>query len=231
VIDHYLITRFNIHEESWKTKDLSGELVCTDEWMRHRFALFEQYCLPSVVAQTTIFFDWVLLFHHKTNEKWKRYAEELVAKHPRFRILYVGRRWLVELQQFLADDCTTERIITTRMDNDDVLAPDYIKHVQSKVITTSTFHFIDHPIGYRLAAGKLYYHLEPYNPFLSLVEQTDKPHSVMYMPHGKRVARYPVVTGSKEALWLQIIHDRNYANFKTVGAPVQPEGWVKRYVS
>jgi len=230
MIDHYLITRFNIHEESWKTKDLSGQTVCDDEWMQHRFELFERYCLPSVISQTTIFFNWVLLFHHKTNEKWKRYAEELVAKHPRFRVLYVGRRWLVELQAFLADDLTTERIITTRLDNDDVLAPEYIKHVRAKVLPASTFHFIDHPIGYRLAAGKLYYHMEPYNPFLSLCETTDKPRSVLSIPHGKRVAKYPVVTGAKEALWLQVIHDRNYANYKTIGAPVKPEGWVVDYV-
>lgn len=229
MIAHYLITRFNIHEESWLTKDLSGKIVCNDEWMEHRFKLFEKYCLPSILDQTSTSFDWVLLFHHKTNEKWKQYAEELVAKHPRFRILYVGRRWLVELQCFLVDDCTTDYLITTRLDNDDVLAPDYIKHVQARAVK-NIFTFIDHPIGYRLKKGKLYYHLESYNPFLSLIEKNDAPQSVLSLPHGKIIARYNVITGSKDPLWMQIIHDRNYSNFKTIGAPVSVQGWVKKYV-
>ena len=48
---HYLLTRFNLTFKEWKTSK-NGELVLTDKWLKNRFELFENYCLPSVKNQT-----------------------------------------------------------------------------------------------------------------------------------------------------------------------------------
>ncbi len=46
----YIITRFNLKVEAWTTTK-NDQKVRTEDWLKHRFELFEKYCLPSVVNQ------------------------------------------------------------------------------------------------------------------------------------------------------------------------------------
>ena len=52
---HIILTRFNLQY------DLLSDIHIQDNWLEERFRLFEQYCFPSIIAQTNQQFDWVIL--------------------------------------------------------------------------------------------------------------------------------------------------------------------------
>jgi hypothetical protein len=223
---HYLITRFNVHEAAWKQVDKHRQPICNDAWMEHRFVLFEKYCLPSVRAQIRGFFKWVILVDRNTAPEYlDRLNREDVS------IIQVGNAWQRNLQQYLNEDCDTRWMITTRLDNDDAIAPFMIQVVQDS-FDRQEFTFIDFPKGYRQQGGRLYTHNEPCNPFLSLISRIgDKPRTVYSVEHGIRVAqKYHVILGSMTPAWIQVLHARNKVTDRITGEPVEATGWVKRYV-
>ena len=46
---HFVITRFNLDLYAWDKNRIPTR---TEKWLQHRFDIFEQYCLPSMQAQT-----------------------------------------------------------------------------------------------------------------------------------------------------------------------------------
>ena len=143
----------------------------------------------------------------------------------------VGNAWQVGLQQYLDDDCNTRWIITTRLDNDDAMAPFLMLVVQDH-FKRQRLTFVDFPKGYRLKDAQLHEHNEACNPFLSLIEKIrDKPRTVMSFEHGVKIAKTKkVVLGNMQPAWLQVIHERNKKTDKIKGKPIPPRGWVKKYV-
>ena len=68
LLQHFILTRFNLL--LWN-KDKEGNKVRTMEWLEHRFALFENYCLPSIKNQTCQEFVWIVLFDSTTPDIFK----------------------------------------------------------------------------------------------------------------------------------------------------------------
>ena len=66
--EHYILTRFNLR--LW-TKDKNRNNTRTEEWLKNRFELFERFCLPSIMNQTSQSFKWIVLFDINTPEKYK----------------------------------------------------------------------------------------------------------------------------------------------------------------
>ncbi len=224
---HYLVTRFNMQEPTWRTTDKQGETVCTDEWMNDRFQLFAHYCLPSVAAQTCQNFKWIVLFHHNTAPRWREVVKAYAETYG-FVALYVGRMWLQELQAYLSGMARSGWLITTRLDNDDLIAPGYLALVQA-AFQRQRFVFVDVPSGYRLQDGKLFSHFEPYNPFMSLIERASRL-TVLHVPHGRVIGqKYNSITFVSKQ-WIQVIHQRNYSNDGTRGPIVDTPQWAKRYL-
>lgn len=75
-IHHFILTRFNLL--LWN-KDKEGNKVRSKEWLEHRFALFERYCLPSIKNQTCQEFTWIVLLDRTTPESFK----ERIAEYQR----------------------------------------------------------------------------------------------------------------------------------------------------
>lgn len=75
-IQHFILTRFNLL--LWN-KDKEGHKVRSKEWLEHRFALFERYCLPSIKSQTCQEFEWIVLIDSTTPERFK----ERIAEYQR----------------------------------------------------------------------------------------------------------------------------------------------------
>ena len=203
---HVLITRFNVRVSEWRNVDKNGVPVLDDAWMIHRIDLFERYTLPTVMAQTCRNFDWLLLMDHKTPQKFKEYLEEGTDYH----ILYV-KNWLVDLQAWL-QAINQPWLVTTRLDNDDCISPEFIATIQ-KHITTKQFHFINLTKGYTLDGHKLRPIQHMANPFMTLVEPIANAKSILFTPHGRAMSKHgPIVQVSKGRFWTQIIHERNYIN-------------------
>ena len=220
---HFLITRFNL-PLVW-TKDKNNVSTQTEEWLHHRFELFKHYCFPSVANQTSKDFIWMLLFYDGTPEKYKKMNEELEKKHPFYKPCYLNdeqSNHLVEyINNYIADyiEADTEYIITTRMDNDDAIAIEFMEEVEKFAKEQAT------TMGYviNLIHGIQYY--PKYNVSMSV--NCKNSHFTSYVEpkggyirtiygcgdHSKVSKNYAIYNiRNKETMWMEVCHERNVAN-------------------
>jgi hypothetical protein len=61
-------------------------------------------------------------------------------------------------------------LITTRLDNDDTVASDFVARIQHAARGEDRL-YINFPFGYQWENGRIYYYMHFANPFLSLVER------------------------------------------------------------
>ncbi|MCU1424755.1 MAG: hypothetical protein JWM51_1046, partial [Microbacteriaceae bacterium] len=55
--DHVLLTRFNL-----PSAGVESLIRAQEGWLRTRVELFERYCVPSVLAQTSSSYRWLIYF-------------------------------------------------------------------------------------------------------------------------------------------------------------------------
>ena len=71
IFEHFIGTRFNLKVESWnKTKN--GNMVLSQEWLNHRFEIFEKYTLSSILNQSSKNFKWCIFFDQDTPNVFKK---------------------------------------------------------------------------------------------------------------------------------------------------------------
>ena len=120
---HIILTRFNLQY------DLLSDIHIQDNWLEERFRLFEQYCFPSIIAQTNQQFDWVILLSDQTpknyilritqhTNSYKNIHLELCSYYEDVNILYktIGLKYIQDY----------DYLLSTRVDNDDMLAKDFV---------------------------------------------------------------------------------------------------------
>ena len=125
------------------------------------------------------------------------------------QVIKVGKNWLRELQDWL-NSGFDKYIITTRLDSDELINFEFLKHVQ-RADSSADKYFVDAPHGYKEVDGKLQDYTEKNNPFLSYVETEGPFRSAYFVPHGWEVEKHTVVR-LKGRHWIQAIHDRNQRN-------------------
>jgi len=191
---HYLLTRFNLGLYSENTYQIQDP----EAWMAHRMELFQMYCLPSIKAQTCQEFTWLLACDPATPKKYLKYLEP-------FQIIYEQPHlYLRKLKP------QSDWIITSRLDNDDMLLPDYVSRIQAQF--DKTIKLVD--VQYQaLSKGQLYTseRTRPNSPFISLIEPWGEIKTAMNRPHTYMCDDYPSVW-LDEVLAIQVIHDRNISN-------------------
>lgn len=174
-LTHFLITRFNI-VQSWYfscAKIGRGTTIQTDEWLDNRFMLFERYCFPSVKAQTASF-AWLVLFNSETPQKYKERIVAYQTQMPNFVPLYLepyGDETQI-VKDYISTHCQTDTLLTTRMDNDDMLHADYLAWIQQAAKPTDHRQILNYAEGYqydvqRMVLYRMYY---PDNHFYSVLE-------------------------------------------------------------
>jgi hypothetical protein len=135
---HFIITRFNLRiDKSGLSKDKSGNEVLTNEWLEHRISLFRSFCFPAVVNQSEKNFLWLLYFDIATDESIKKSNAQLEKQYPDIiRIIYADgysdflKRYCSDVLSLCPDKLS--HVITTRLDNDDIIHRDFIKNIQNK---------------------------------------------------------------------------------------------------
>ena len=214
IFNHYLITRFNLKNPSWKfTKN--NELLLNDQWMDERIDLFANFCLPSVAAQTNKNFKWLLYFDNDTAPKHKEQIATLIKPYLFIEVFYIeGMPALVDsIRKYIANNSKSEYLITSRIDNDDSISKNFIDVVQSK-FDKQNHLAIDVILGYTLSVtpymiGKKE-HL--FNPFMSLIETAENAKTVWFYDHNMWKKEKNIIHFSDERLWLSIIHEKNKVN-------------------
>jgi hypothetical protein len=134
--NHFIITRFNL-----KFPDITGGKnasvigVPGNEWLSHRTDLFMKYCLPSVLNQTSMNFKWLLYFDISTNNDFIQKFTELERQNSGLIKIYLADGYKHFLDRYTEDvlalcDQNCKYIITTRLDNDDIIHKDFVAKIQ-----------------------------------------------------------------------------------------------------
>lgn len=224
---HYLFTRWNLLDANTTIYN-NPSIKDPEAWMEHRMKLFER-TIESVMLQTYTNFTWLLAFDSRTPSKYYQKYQEF----PRVKVIFkYPADWLREeiASVFYGYGLTGDWLITSRLDNDDIILPEYIETVQSyfdgKFLLVDTGGY-----QYDLATKK---HYDPdragcTSPFISLIEQVGTPwqsiatdpkeaklitepvKTVYYCSHSKMEWHFPSVKNQKR-LYKMVIHDRNISN-------------------
>jgi hypothetical protein len=139
-------------------------------------------------------FTWLLAFDRKTPE----WILSKYASFPGVEVIYnyPADHLKMEYSTLNASPYDGDWIITSRLDNDDIILPEYIETVQSYF--DETFKLVDTDgVKHVLATGEEYSVARKSNnsPFISLIEQVGTPwQSISNDPEEKRLIDIPVKT-------------------------------------
>jgi hypothetical protein len=199
---HLVLTRFNVR---WIVGPHDTD------WLAHRFDLFERYCLPSMRGQTEQGFRWLVFFDESTPEPFRSRVDGY-ADWPAFTPCFIGPPSSEVYDAAIAAHLGgAERLLTTRLDNDDALARDAVERLQAEV-RPGPREFLNFPDGYVWHRGRLYAHSHPSNAFLSLSEPAAGFRSAWADPHEEAARVAPVRQVPGGPAWLQVIHEHNVSN-------------------
>jgi hypothetical protein len=214
---HFLLTRFNLREPGF---------TLDDAWYEQRFRLFESFCLPSVQAQSSQSFHWLLLADQRTPERYRSSLESYQA-YANVQLHWLDgfdRSRIARIVREQLDD-PVSHLISSTLDNDDALALDFVAQVQGQ-FAAQTFELVNFTQGlrYDLRSEKLYTCELETNPFISLIEKVEPGQQVRTiagcLPHSQIKGRFRQIRDVETApLWLQVIHGRNAAPTGTWGRP------------
>ncbi len=133
---HFLITRFNLKfPEKPGEKNNPAARVPDNEWLDKRTELFINYCLPSVLNQTARNFRWLIYFDISTNRDSIQKFYELEKQNQDIIKILLADGYPDFLERYTKDvlalcDQKSKYIITTRLDNDDIIHKDFIAKIR-----------------------------------------------------------------------------------------------------
>ncbi len=215
---HFVITRFNIRANygcKLKNPDNNPMLRILDEdYLEERFNIFEKYTMQSMKKQTNQNFTWLILFHKRTPDKFKQKIQQL-KKELNFEDLYFDDENKFDFLDYCNNqEEETEWFITTRIDNDDMFAKDYINKIQeyaNENLHTSILSF-ERGIKYDLNSKKIYEYERKDNHFLSMIGTKEE--CILQYNHAKifNSEKEVVMLNSDKPMWTEIIHESNVIN-------------------
>ena len=88
MFQHYILTRFNLRANSWTTTK-NNEKVLTEEWLKDRFDLFENFCYNSVKNQRNQNFKWLVFFDINTPDTYKQKVEKYNRDFENFHPIFI----------------------------------------------------------------------------------------------------------------------------------------------
>lgn len=204
VFSHVLVTRFN-------SPIGDGHPPASDEWLRERVNLFRTYGLPSIRHQTVKPTRWLLLCHAESPSWFIEELEQMVEGIGEPVWLHKGPSG--PLLSELCMPVESPYLITTRMDNDDCVARDFIESIQMQ-FCEQELEVVNFTSGFQLREGAVYSKLDPSNAFISLIEKVEnnRPLTVFMDTHDKLGTHAPLRQVKTHPMWIQVVHGSNIAN-------------------
>ncbi|WP_394768413.1 glycosyltransferase [Lacisediminihabitans sp.] len=206
-IDHVILTRFNL-----PSVGVESLVRAQEGWLRTRVALFEKYCVPSVLGQTSSNFRWLIYLDPESPE-WLR---GLVADYERAGTFVPIYRESVSPSELLDDiraltGAGGSTLITSNLDNDDALAVDFVQRLQdtAPAVPRAALYFSH---GLIKSPAGLYFRTDRHNAFCSVRETWEAPDTCWVDWHDRLPRRMPVQLIGGEPGWLQVVHGTNVSN-------------------
>jgi hypothetical protein len=184
-----------------------------------------------MLAQTKAQFTW-LLFLDVTTPEWILAALQEAAQQALFNVDLVIIDGLFDpasVRTAVAERQGESLVVTTRLDNDDIVAIDFIETIQRNVVDRE-FLLLNLISGSQQAAGRPYRRPYPANPFISLVENCAEHtrQTVFATEHSLMPSLGPVRNiRTNHPMWMQVVHGSNIAN-EIVGIPMRA-GALRRW--
>jgi hypothetical protein len=222
-VDHVLLTRFNL-----PSPGAESVIRAKEGWLRERVALFERYTIPSVRAQDTAAFRWLVYFD-PASPGWLRsrlapYVDQgLFAA--RYRQVVGPAEIVTDLAELLPEP--GDLLLTTNLDNDDGISTDFVRRVQNSGRGTARVAIYLND-GLILSPSGLYRHTDRTNAFCSVRESWSEPLTCWSDWHNLLPERMPALQVDGPPTWLQVVHGGNVSN-RTRGRRVRPDGFRGRF--
>lgn len=170
------------------------------------------FCLPSVLAQTSKNFRWLIYFDPESPDwlmkqiaSWKNGD---VFK-PMFRATVSREELISDIRQVIGTPRSS--LITTNLDNDDGLAVNFIEYLQ-RIPCDSRRTAIYLANGIIKSNKKIYLRTDKRNAFCSVRENWDEPVTCWAAYHNRLGLVMPEKIVYTEPSWLQVIHGANVSN-------------------
>jgi len=217
---HLLLTRFNL---DYSLTD-GNPYICDEEWHQERFKLFFTFCLPSVKNQTCKDFTWLIFFNKNLKDVYQNHIEQIKNEVPQSVIVFVAPEdnHLEILKDYIRAELTTDRVVTSRFDNDDVLSCRYIELLQNFIQKKNNIkqrYLINAGTGYQAEVNWPYriglVKNRSYSSFITLVDSVQEnsiPETVLDKQHQNWKNGIESLELTEDPVWIQIIHDYNLAN-------------------
>jgi hypothetical protein len=169
--------------------------------------------MASVTQQTDSNFRWFVYFDAERDQWFQNEVDRLAVGA--FEPVWVDGQFSAEKAvATIAKQSAAPWLITTRVDNDDALARDFIDTVQNQ-FEHQELEFINFKSGLQLSdEGGVYHCSEPSNPFITLIEKRGLQDPVgVYIEQHNRVSNHgPLRQVAAHPMWLQMVHGRNIHN-------------------
>jgi hypothetical protein len=208
---HVILTRFNVR---FVEDPRVASIGLDPAWLTDRFALFERYCLPSVVAQSVQDFSWILFFDSATPRDFVARINALVRPHDNIHVFFSPELPISTVQEAVRSVVPgrPEWLLTTRLDNDDAIHVDFVSRLQAGQ-TFQRAEVLNFPCGVILSEGRAYRWRDQSNAFISLLEPFDGFTTVLSIHrHVYAHESYPVRQVADAPMWLQLVHGNNVSN-------------------
>ena len=195
---HIILTRFNLGLYT----DNPYKIENPDKWMDTRIKLFESTAFPSIMKQTNRNFTWLMAFDLNTPERFTR----LYDYCDKIEVCFEQPHLFLRNQEPEA-----EWLITTRLDNDDIIEPHFIDEIQRQFRAETEIIDVDYiKTDFRFKAPS--FRKRPNSPFLSLIEKWEKNIiTAMGYPHSTMPDYFPARKIDK-VLAKMVIHENNIIN-------------------
>jgi hypothetical protein len=221
VFTHYLITRFNIRVSGFGPETMDSSAM-DEGWLRERVKLFNTICVPSVIGQRNTNFEWLIYMDPSTSlDEFAHLTESTFPVHFIFATDYEDMIKDIRLRIVAAP---SSFVITTRLDNDDVISSVFIETIQQsfqprdKLIINLNAGYDYHSNIHLLTKWNRRYR----NNFMSLVEDknADRLYTVYGFPHWKPPAEAEIVNIEGQPYWIYWRHGMNFSDQEKRGIPV-----------
>lgn len=179
----------------------------TKEWLTTRERYFRDFLAPNVNRQTSTNFKLLLLIDQALIARWAdSFAAAITVPH---EVVPTGRRWESSVDEYVHGH-SSNPVITTGLDSDDVIASDFVEQVQLRIRRDAGLNFVN-GAQLRLTDGRIARRQKWSNPFVSMHSTTGD--WVFRTSSHKRVAaRCEVDDIDGPLMWMQLIHLGNKMN-------------------
>lgn len=205
--EHFVITRFSVVF----AKDQAPPSA---EWLWSRLSLFEQTTVPAMESQTVQGFRWLVFFDDRVDESFRKRVDSLADG--RFEPVWTSEFFDGRLlASHLSAHTAAAWVISSRVDNDDSLAIDYVETVQ-RIFSGQDMMYVNFVRGFQqVAGGRVYRYNALSNAFISLIERVGPDGSiktVFYGRHFEALKLGDVLQVAGPPMWSQTIHGGNMMN-------------------